>query len=148
MKARLLIVTDDARVRRKLETIFSVLGFAVRASSNGFSALDAIRDEIPDILLSDLEMPEMPGYGFLLVVRRRFPSIRVIAMGRAFAGAAVPPGVAADAFYERGKHLRSLLGIVEAMVRPGKSRASRFPRIPLRPSGLQIGAISPEGRRA
>lgn len=143
VKTRLLIVADEARVRRKLEIIFTILGYAVRASPDRSCAFNAIRDDMPDIILSDLDMPGMSGSEFLLVVRRRFPCIRVIAMSKVLAGTAVPPGVAADAFYERGRHLRSLLGIVEAMARPGRPREIRFPRIPLRPSALTRTGTSP-----
>jgi DNA-binding NtrC family response regulator len=134
VKTKLLVVGDEARARRNLEIIFTILGFTVRAFPNGSSALDAIRDEIPDVILSDLEMPGMSGFEFLSIVRRRFPSIRVIAMSREFTSTSVPEGVAADAFYEKGRRLRSLLGAVEAMARPGKSLASRFPRVSSRSS--------------
>lgn len=130
-RARLLVVDDDPRVRRNLELIFTVFGYAVRVSSDGCSALDAITEEIPDIILSDLEMPGMAGFEFLSVVRNRFPSIRVVAMSKEFAGKAVPPGVAADAFYQKGRHLRYLLKVMEAMTRSGKSIAVRLPRVPL-----------------
>lgn len=76
----------------------------------------------------------MSGFEFLSIVRRRFPSIRVIAMSREFTSTSVPEGVAADAFYEKGRRLRSLLGVVEAMARPGKSLASRSPRVSSRSS--------------
>ena len=53
-------------------------------AEDGFSALAEIRKEVPDILLSDLNMPRMSGFELLSVVRRRFPSIRTIAMSGAF----------------------------------------------------------------
>ncbi len=101
--------------------MLTVLGYGVRVAPNGFSALDAIRDEIPDILLSDLNMPGMSGFELLSVVRRRFPSIRVIAMSGAFSGKEVPAGVAADAFCEKGKGPTFLLRTVEAMIQPRRS---------------------------
>ncbi|MGA8162717.1 MAG: response regulator, partial [Acidobacteriaceae bacterium] len=79
-KARLLVVDDEALVCRNMSIIFTALGYATRTAPNGFSALNAIRDEIPDIILSDLFMPGMSGFELLSVVRRRFPSIRVVAM--------------------------------------------------------------------
>jgi CheY-like chemotaxis protein len=127
-KTRLLIVDADALVCRKLSIIFSALGYATRSVPSGFLALNAIRDEIPDILLSDLYMPGMSGFELLSVVRRGFPSIRVIAMSGKFEDTTLPPGVAADAFYQKGyQRPRLLLGAVEAMTRPQKSQAVRFP---------------------
>jgi len=48
-----------------------------------------IRNGIPDLVLSDLNMLGMSGIELLSVIRRRFPSIRVIAMGAMFFGAEV-----------------------------------------------------------
>jgi len=60
-------------------------------------------------------MPGMSGFELLSVVRRRFPAIQVIAMSGAFSGDGVPPGVAADAFYEKGTGVGSLLQIIKTM---------------------------------
>jgi CheY-like chemotaxis protein len=111
-----------------MSIIFSVLGYATITAPNGFSALNAIREELPDILLCDLNMPGMSGFEFLSVVRRRFPSIRVVAMSGAFEGKSIPAGVAADAFYEKGSHRpQLLLAAVEAMTHPQKLPPDHFP---------------------
>ena len=55
------------------------------------------------------------------VVRRRFPSIRVIAMGGVFSGNHVPHGVAADALYQKGAGPVRLIDAVDAMTRPDRS---------------------------
>src|SRR5580704_8992876 len=112
---KLLIVDDEPSTRMSLSLIFTELGHSVRSAEDGFSALVKIRQEIPGILLSDLNMPGMSGFELLSVVRRRFPAIRVIAMSGAFSGDCVPLGVAADAFYEKGTNPGSLLRIVNAM---------------------------------
>src|ERR1700731_3313212 len=114
-KIRLLIVDDEPSTRMLLSQIFTELGHSVRSAEDGFSALFEIRQEIPDVILSDLNMPGMSGFEFLSVVRRRFPGIHVIAMSGAFSGDGVQPGVAAAAFYEKATSLRSLLQIVEAV---------------------------------
>jgi CheY-like chemotaxis protein len=116
-KASLLIVDDDVSICESLSFILAESGYRVRSSADGFSALVKLRNEVPDILLSDLNMPGMSGFELLSVVRRRFPAIKVIAMSGAFLGEGVPPGVAADAFYEKGTNLGSLLQIIEAMAR-------------------------------
>ncbi len=124
----LLVVDDEALVRTCLSEMLIESGYTVRNASDGFSALAAIRDEIPDLILSDLNMPGMSGFEFLSVVRRRFPSIRVIAMSSGFSGTDLPNGVAADAFYEKGAHPTLLLHIVEDITRLGQSLVSRRPR--------------------
>ncbi|MGC1295595.1 MAG: response regulator [Alloacidobacterium sp.] len=114
-KVKLLIVDDEPSIRVSLSQIFIASGHSVRSAVDGFSALIAIRQEAPDILLSDLNVPGMSGFELLSVVRRRFPAIQVIAMSGSFSGDGVPPGVAADAFYEKGTGVGSLLQMVEIM---------------------------------
>ncbi len=72
-----------------------------------------MKRELPDIVLSDLNMPGMSGFDFLPIVRRRFPGIHLIAMSAAFTGNEVPPGVVADAFYPKATGLRDLLCIMK-----------------------------------
>ena len=121
----LLVVDDEALVRTCLSDMLTRSGYTVRDASDGFSALAAIREEIPDLILSDLNMPGMSGFEFLSIVRRRFPSIRVIAMSSAFSGVDLPKGVAADAFYQKGTHPTFMLRVVEDMIRPGQSLVTR-----------------------
>ena len=80
LKPRLLIVDDEPTTRTLLTQIFGGLGHPVRAAEDGFAALEEMRKETPDILLSDLNMPRMSGFELLSVVRRKLPEIYVIAM--------------------------------------------------------------------
>ena len=114
-KVKLLIVDDDASLRMLLSAIFTECGYSARSAEDGFSALSEIRNEVPDIILSDLNMPGMSGFELLSVVRRRFPAIRVIAMSGTLSGGVVLPGVVSDAFYEKGSKLSSLLQIIQDM---------------------------------
>jgi CheY-like chemotaxis protein len=79
------------------------------------------------VILSDLNMPGMSGFEFLAVVRHRFPAIPVIAMSGAFSGHEVPSGVAADAFYQKGSGVRSLLKIMESLAPPNRLNAQQLP---------------------
>jgi len=49
-------------------------------------------------------MPNMSGFEFLSVVRKRFPQIAVIAISGEFSGLDVPESVLADAFFEKGQY--------------------------------------------
>ena len=116
--AKLLIVDDEPSIRTSMAQVLTEIGYRVQSAEDGFSALVEIRNEIPDIILSDLNMPGMSGFELLSVVRQRLPSIRVIAMSGAFSGDEVPSGVAADAFYQKGSGVRSLLKIIEGLAQP------------------------------
>lgn len=113
--AKVLIVDDTVQILSLLSTLPTQSGYLVRSAEDGFSALAAIRNQVPDLMLSDLYMPGMSGFELLSVVRRRFPAIPVIAMSGAFSGDSVPSGVAADAFYEKGTAISYLLDMLETL---------------------------------
>jgi CheY-like chemotaxis protein len=114
----LLLVDDDEQIRKILSVVLAQVGYSVRTASNGFAALAELRKEIPDIILSDLNMPLMSGFELLSIVRQRFPLTRVVAMSGAFSGEAIPTGVSADAFYEKGSSPKSLLSWLDAVADP------------------------------
>lgn len=130
-KAKLLIVDDEVSIRTSFSQIFSELGYCVRSAADGLSALSDIRLEVPDIILSDLNMPGMSGFEFLPMVRSQLPAIRVIAMSGAFSGTCVPPGVVADAFFAKGSDPAFLIKTVEAMTQtertPSRQRSMEYP---------------------
>ena len=102
-KYEILVVDDDESVRSSLVMLLEYSGYRVSTAIHGFDALLQLKRSVPAIVLSDLNMPEMSGFEFLSVVRRRFPQISVIAMSGAYhSGDSVPGGVIADAFYGKG----------------------------------------------
>jgi CheY-like chemotaxis protein len=116
MPGNLLIVDEDVYVRTSLSLVFSALGYSVRICEDAESCLSELTKNIPDILLADLNMVRMSSLEFLFIVRRRFPSVRVIAMGGAFSGDGVPDGIAADALYQKGAGPIRLIGFVSTML--------------------------------
>jgi len=113
-RAKLLLVDDEPDIRVVLSAILTEMGHEVRSAEDGFAALREIHDWMPDILLSDLNMPGMSGFELLSIVRRRMPEIYVIATSGAYSGKAVPHGIAADAFYEKATGMNTLLALLEA----------------------------------
>jgi CheY-like chemotaxis protein len=100
---------------------FTLVGHKVRSADSGLAALAEIGREMPDLLLSDLNMPGLSGFELLSVVRRRFPEVHVIAMSGAYFGDSVPTGVFADAFYEKGRGVGSLMQMVADVAGCGRS---------------------------
>jgi CheY-like chemotaxis protein len=129
-KHEILVVDDDEAVRDSLGLLLQSSGYDVSMAMNGFDALLQLKRSLPTVLLSDLNMPQMSGFEFLSVVRRRFPQISVIAMSGAYeSGDAVPGGVIADAFYSKGNgDPQALLHTVAEMIRTSAAHAKDHER--------------------
>ena len=121
-KTRILVVEDDAMVRQTISKLLSEEGYDVSNAVDGFDALLQLQQKIPDLILSDLNMPQMSGFELLSVVRRRFPEILVVASSGAYDSSGVPNGVIADAFYAKGReNAPQLLEIIAGLIRRGPS---------------------------
>jgi CheY-like chemotaxis protein len=73
-----LMVDDDADIRHALRPIIEREGYGLVEAENGVAALDKLRrDKTPDLILLDLEMPVMDGWGFL-AERDRDPALSAI----------------------------------------------------------------------
>lgn len=100
---------DDHNLRDVFASLLADCGFRVRTAADGAAALAEMRSEVPDVLVSDLDMPIMNGFELLSIVRNHFPVVGVIAMSGAYSGNEVPEGVVADAFYPKGGAWRNPL---------------------------------------
>jgi two-component system KDP operon response regulator KdpE len=74
---RILVIDDEAPIRRLLEIALSNLGWEVFQAGSGFEGLEAIRGSKPDIVLLDLNLPDMKG-SELLERLRDWSSVPVI----------------------------------------------------------------------
>jgi CheY-like chemotaxis protein len=128
-----VLLVDDAPVIRKLISGYLVAaGYVVRTAVDGLNALEELRAGLPDLIISDLNMPRMSGVEFLKVVRKRFPQIRVIAIS-ALAADEIPKEVPADAYYYKsGFGFDPLLQTVLDLTRKPAPRTAR-PRIDYKP---------------
>jgi CheY-like chemotaxis protein len=91
-KTRILVIEDDATVRLTISKLLDDEGYDVSTANDGFDALLHLQQAIPDLMLSDLNMPQMSGFELLSVVRRRFPEILVVASRGAYDSSAIPDG--------------------------------------------------------
>ena len=64
-----LVVEDDEEQRRLVRELLGARGWMVREAANGRLALDALEEGLPDILLLDLMMPEMDGFGVVAALQ-------------------------------------------------------------------------------
>jgi len=64
-----LIVDDEARMRRFMRMNLELEGYRVIEGSNGLEAIDRVREDLPDLVLLDIMMPEMDGFEALHIIR-------------------------------------------------------------------------------
>ena len=65
-----LIVDDSSVIRKVARRILEGLDFQIAEAENGEEAVEACRQQIPDAILLDWNMPKMDGYEFLRALRR------------------------------------------------------------------------------
>ncbi len=68
--ARILIVDDEPQIRRVLRTTLTSQGYTVAEAKNGDEALEQIREERPDLILLDVNMPGRSGLDVCRDIRR------------------------------------------------------------------------------
>ena len=82
-KEKILVVDDEISIRRILETRLSMLGYAVVTAADGEEALLVYRKESPNLIILDIMMPKLDGYGVCQEIRKEssIPIIMLTALG-------------------------------------------------------------------
>ncbi|MDD2861458.1 MAG: response regulator [Acidiphilium sp.] len=66
-----VLTVDDSRTMRDMLRLSLVeAGFRVVQAEDGVHGLEVLRDETPDVIVTDINMPRMDGFGFIEAVRR------------------------------------------------------------------------------
>jgi two-component system response regulator (stage 0 sporulation protein F) len=78
--ATILLVDDDDPLRTVLRINLTKWGHRVVEARNGKLALALVQQEVPDMVVTDLVMPEMEGLEFIRELRRTRPEVKIIAM--------------------------------------------------------------------
>src|SRR5688572_9290676 len=79
-RGRILIVDDEASARHALSEILTDEGYQVKMAGDGFRAIAAAQEFLPDLVLTDLKMPGMDGMGLLARLKQVHPETAVILM--------------------------------------------------------------------
>jgi DNA-binding response OmpR family regulator len=77
---RILLVDDDDSFRKMLRLTLVKLGYDVLEAGDGKEALRLIHEAPPDVVMTDLIMPEKEGLETIQALRRTHPSVKIIAM--------------------------------------------------------------------
>ena len=79
-----LLVDDSVSMRLELGEALRARGLRVRVADNGLVALSSALKRMPDLILTDVEMPQMDGWGLLRAIRQRpgFTQLAVVFLTR------------------------------------------------------------------
>ena len=68
--SKLMVIDDDEAVRENLVELFELEGFEVISAENGRAGVRLARQHLPDLIVCDIMMPELDGYGVLEELRQ------------------------------------------------------------------------------
>jgi CheY-like chemotaxis protein len=81
VEAALILVVDDERdIRSTVAEMLELEGYAVDEAVNGADALEAVERRTPDVILLDMRMPVLDGWGFARELRQRGRQIPIVVM--------------------------------------------------------------------
>jgi CRP-like cAMP-binding protein/ActR/RegA family two-component response regulator len=77
MSKKILIIEDNDDIRENVIEILELAGYTVASASNGKAGVELAFNDVPDIILCDIMMPEMDGYGVLYLLSKRPETVAV-----------------------------------------------------------------------
>jgi len=74
-RPRVLVVDDESVIAQLIADVLGGEGFEVDTAPHGLAALDRLANRTYDVILSDLRMPELDGFGLFREIERRYPDL-------------------------------------------------------------------------
>jgi two component transcriptional regulator, winged helix family protein len=151
--ASLLIIDADRQATSELRQQLRAAGHSTAAASSGLDALERLLSSSPDLVLLELDLPDLDGLDFLEQLRGQGATVPVIVLSSrsdpADRVASLTGG--ADDFLAKPCHVPELLARIELRLRPAPSPASPVPQPVLEHDGLTLDTIqrvaTVDGRR-
>ena len=83
---KVLVIEDDSEVRDVISSILRMRGYSVIMADNGITGVAMNRAELPDLIITDMVMPEQGGAETIIRIRQETPDAKIIAIsgGRMF----------------------------------------------------------------
>ena len=84
---KLLIIEDDAHIRRMIEVKFKKHGYQVLMARNGEEGLDLIKTQQPDVVITDINMPKLDGKNLCVQsdeLKKERPFLTIVITARIF----------------------------------------------------------------
>jgi CheY-like chemotaxis protein len=109
----ILVVDDERDIRSAVAEMLALEGYDVDEAANGADALAAVDRRRPDLILLDMRMPVLDGWGFAAELRRRGSQIPIVVMTAARDAARWADEIAATASLAKPFGFDDLLRVVD-----------------------------------
>jgi DNA-binding response OmpR family regulator len=117
---KILVVEDDQQFRNVLIQLFQRENYDVTGCSDGTEATKILKDEMFDVVITDIIMPKKDGMSLIVDLRRNRPNMRIIAISGG--GRQIDPlnplkiaqKVGAEYTFTKPFKLKELLGVVKS----------------------------------
>jgi CheY-like chemotaxis protein len=119
-RRHVLIVEDHTDTRDALKLLLELQGYEVRAAQDGLEALSMIEERLPDVVITDYDMPRLDGAGLARELRARatrighVPILVLTALGQGLVKEAMDAG--ADAYIAKPVDFHTLETTIEMVV--------------------------------
>ena len=110
---RVLVVDDEPDIRATVAAMLEIGGYDVEEAANGADALHVVEVRPPDLILLDMRMPILDGWGFASELRRRGHRTPIVVMTAARDAAHWAGEIAASAFVAKPFGMDDLITAVE-----------------------------------
>lgn len=80
MKKRILVVDDEEAVAELVRTLLVEAGYEVAVAENGKAALEQVSSFVPELVITDISMPDMEGIELISRLRKSDGTLPIIAM--------------------------------------------------------------------
>jgi two-component system chemotaxis response regulator CheY len=117
----ILIVDDDASIRQTVAEVLTLEEYAVATAPNGVEALAAVARQRPGLVLLDMRMPILDGWGFARALKERNIALPILVMTAAQDSEHWAEEVGAAGYLAKPFDLAELLEAVESLYGPSES---------------------------
>lgn len=121
MIAKILVVDDDPHLLLLLSDLLSLQGYDVETAGSGYLALTMLKTKIPDLLVTDIAMPGLDGYGLVEQLRNhpRFVKMPILFVSALCSGIDRQAGLrqGADAYLCKPFEPEVFISTVEQLLR-------------------------------
>jgi len=80
MKNKILVIEDDLFFQQMLKDLLTIEGFDVSIAKNGMVGMQMFKKEQPDLIITDIIMPEKEGTETILELKQINPEVKIIAI--------------------------------------------------------------------